>query len=218
MILNISELKTKYPELINEIDKISEVYNATTTHFASIIAKGELSEKDMFSQSVLNRTNQCLFASTHCLVEDLPFPLINIVRQLIEIYAVNQYVLSDSSNFQKALSGKHKHENPNLQIPNIITLVQKIKEKDILRLYNEYSEVAHPNSRSVFMPFKGREEKGEFYSTITSYNRKIESETAYHLIRNIAGLANRINISTKKLNPLKKYITLAEFKEKHTKS
>lgn len=205
-------LSKKYPHHKKEIQNIKEVYCNLTNYFASIVAKGEFSIKDMFFQSVVNRTNQCISSANYCLINDLPFPLLNIIRQMIEIYAINEYILNDISNFDKAFFGKKDHSNPSLKLPNITTIVQKLDKKEpiIVKLYDEYSVLSHPNSRAVFSVFKG-EERYKF--SMSSYSRIIESKDAYHLLKNIGGLANRIFISSKKINPLDKYITLDEFRK-----
>lgn len=202
-------IKKKYPNLEEEVKKIDEVFENITNYFASIINKGDLYIKDLFFLSVLSRTNQCIISSVDCLKKDLQFPLPNIIRQLIEIYAVNNYILNEPKNFKKAVFGKHKHAEEDFNMPNILTLVQKLGkvEKELEILYNEYSEISHPNSKSVFSVFNPIEEEGQFLFEMTSYSKKISENNAYHLIRNIAGLANRIYISSRKINPLKKYLT-----------
>jgi|SRR3989338_5352147 len=216
MSLHIDKLKEKYPESALDIGHIQEAYYNLTNYFISIVAKGEFSSKDMFFQSVVNRTNQCIFASNYCLINDLPLPLLNIIRQMIEIYAINEYILSDMRNFEKAFFGKKDHPNSDLKLPNVYTIVQKLNKKEpmIVKIYDEYSGLSHPNSRSVFSVFKGNgEDKDGYKISMSSYSRIIEQKDAYHLIRNIGGFANRIFLSTKKINPLDKYITIEHFKK-----
>lgn len=109
MKLDNTKLTKKYPDYKKEINQIELAYNNLTNYFASIINKGKFSEKDMFFQSVINRTNQCIISARYCLIHDLQFPLLNIVRQMIEIFAINEYILDDIQNLNKAFMGSKGH-------------------------------------------------------------------------------------------------------------
>ena len=216
MKLYIEELKKKYPNLDEGITNIEISSKELTDYFVSIIVQGKFTKKDLFFQSVVNRTNQCIYASNYCLINDLPFPLLNNIRQMIEIYAVNEFIIDDIKNFDRAFLGRKDHEDENLRMPNTYTIVQKLRNKEpmIVKVYDEYSELSHPNSRSVFSiftPKKGEETEEGLAFTTSSHGRPLEEREAYHVIRNIGGIANRVLISTKKINPLAKYITMEEF-------
>lgn len=211
MTINIDRLNEKYPEHKKEIENIEKSYNDITNYFASIIAKGSITHKDMFLKSVINRTNQCIFVANFCLINNLQFPLLNIIRQMIEIYAVNKYVSVDLKNFDKAFLGDYSNENPLLKLPKIYNLIEKLKKKDplIIEVYNEYSNLSHPNSRAVFSVFTGKE---KYVYSMSSLTVNINSKDAFHIIRNIAGIANRIYLTSKEINPLDRYVTINHFK------
>lgn len=197
------ELIKKYPQYKTEIDNIGIAFDDLTEYFESIIDKNTFNFLDMFTQSVINRTNQCITAARYCLIHDLQFPLLNIVRQMIEILAINEYIKEDMTNFHKSFLGKKNHHMPELKLPNAYTLVQKFKktEPDILKIYELYSDRSHPNSESVFSVFsKDEETEDAFTMRISSHDTKIELENAHHIIRNIGGIANRICKSIKEIN------------------
>ena len=210
----ILELREKFPDLKKEIDNLDEAYEGLKDYFASLLTKGWFSAKDLFFQSVVNRTNQCISSSLHCMINDLPIPLLNNLRLMIEIYATNEYILEDKNNFDKAFSGKKGHEDESLRLPNAKTLVEKLKKKEplIVAVYDDYSEVCHPNSKSVFSAFmpKKKDEEG-FTFTMSSEGRILDKEQAYHIIRNMSGTANRILLTSKAINPLEQYVTFEEF-------
>ncbi len=208
---DIDGLKNKYPKLIKEINIIDKAHKNLTDYFASIVNKGYFNAKDLFCQSVINRTNQCIFSSYYCLLNGYQFPLLNIMRQMIEIHAVNEYILSDMANFEKYLFGKHHHPDKKLKQLNVSTIVEKLKnsEPKIVQIYDNCSELSHPNSESVFSAFsrkKGEQKKSRF--SMSSCNRKISSDDAYHIVRNIGGLANRIYLSIQKISPIDKWISI----------
>ncbi len=213
-----NKLVEKYPSLKPQLDLIELAEKKLNDYFATIIKNENFSAQGLFCMSLVNRTNQCIMASEYCLMEDLPLPLTNIVRQMIEIFATCNYIITSPEKFNNALFGSKGNKDPDLKLPNVIGLIRNLKEVDpiIVDVYDEYCEISHPNSRSVFSSFNPSPSK-EFNFSMHSHKREINPKTAFHIVRNIGSIANMIADSCKKINPYTSYIDFEDFKKEKIK-
>lgn len=194
------ELIKKYPSLKSNILELERIYSELNEYFGELVDHKDLFEDQFYTLTIINRNNQCIIAATYCLYNDLYFPLVNICRQLIELFATNNYVLQNKQNLKKVIFGKKGHKDQELNIPNILTLIDKLKEIDpLLRtLYDYYSELSHPNPAALFSTWTpDLKEEGTVY--INSTHREIPENQAKHIITNLINLSKYNLVTTKEI-------------------
>jgi len=134
----------------------------------------EIYESDLLVLGLIARSKSLYHGLNDAHSKSNPYVFAILYRAQIETLATINYLIEKPQKVKSFLHGGRNQDK--YRIPNILTLIDLCKPKypAIRDIYNEVSEIAHPNSSSHFLSTKMKDtEKNIFkWSSMPSFSKQ----------------------------------------------
>jgi len=182
--VELKKITEKADTNVLDLSNLKKTIVDSHTLYTKLCCEKELYVIDIFCLSVINRSLQSICSCLFCYNNGLLYPLVNNLRQLIELIAINSELKEDIEKLELAIFSEIK--------PNIKK--DQISEDIIRRIYGEFSTAAHSNKGVLNYILVSNPNDVDVLLNKSPYNTDIPVEFKKHVLNNLAGFLNRINI------------------------
>lgn len=186
-----NDVGKEYPSLGKYKEKIFEQFEKHYRALLDFVIKahgGGLYLHNLVISGAILRSLNCYRGAIWALGNRNPHIFFDSLRSQCETLALIHYCILNPDYVEAATIGSRKHEDEELRIKNVLTMVDKVdkKHKGIRKDYDDLCELVHPNPASLYANIKAEggddEDKERVFIIGTKSLRVTEKKAKKYLI------------------------------------